>query len=131
MNTLDHKYTLSGKTAAGIAESIERGIREGALRPGEALPPMRTLAATLSVSPATVAAAYRTVKLRGLVSAEGRRGTRIGWHPPLPARARSPIASGLRNLADGNPDASFLPRLQGPRQVRSPLYGGPTNLPEL
>jgi len=131
VNTLDHKYTLSGKTAAGIADSIERGIREGALRPGEVLPPMRALAASLSVSPATVAAAYRTVKLRGLVSAEGRRGTRIGWHPPLPARARSPIPSGLRNLADGNPDPALLPRLQGPRSVRSPLYGGATNLPEL
>ena len=72
MNILDHKYTLSGKTAAGIADSIERGIREGALGPGEVLPPTRALAASLSVSPATVAAAYRTVKLRGLVSAEGR-----------------------------------------------------------
>jgi DNA-binding transcriptional MocR family regulator len=131
MNSLEHNYTLSGKTASGIAESIERGIREGALRPGQVLPPMRTLAVSLSVSPATVAAAYRIVKLRGLVSAEGRRGTRIGWHPPLAARAASPIPRGLRNLADGNPDPSLLPRLQGPRVFRSRLYGEATNLPEL
>src|SRR5689334_6176676 len=51
-----------GAGAATIAGQIERLIAAGELRPGERLPAVRTLAADLGVSPATVAAGYRSLR---------------------------------------------------------------------
>ena len=53
--------------------ALESGIARGELAPGDQLPPVRTLAAGLSVSPATVAAAYRSLKRRGFVVADRKR----------------------------------------------------------
>ena len=44
---------------------------------------MRELAAALRVSPATVAAAYRTLKHRGFVVADRGRGTTVAARPPV------------------------------------------------
>src|SRR4051794_36666398 len=51
-----------GAGAAEIAARVEAAIAAGALVPEARLPTVRELAATLAVSPATVAAAYRTLK---------------------------------------------------------------------
>ncbi|GAA4957405.1 hypothetical protein GCM10023238_25150 [Streptomyces heliomycini] len=59
------EYRISGRRAAEISASIERAVGDGALRPGEPLPPMRELAERLGVNPNTVAAAYRTLRERG------------------------------------------------------------------
>lgn len=101
-----------GRTAEEIAGSVESGIREGTLQPGTKLPSVRKLAGDLGVSPVTVAAAYRTLRGRGLVATDGRRGTRVSLGPPLPTRALAPVATGVRNLADGNPDPALLPSLR-------------------
>lgn len=126
-------HSIRGSGAGEIAVNVEAALRDGRLSPGELLPPVRDLAATLGLSPATVAAAYRALATRGLVSAEGRRGTRITPRPPLSSRADSPVPGHLRNLAEGNPDPSLLPRLQLPRTFPGGprLYGEPTNLPAL
>lgn len=82
------------------------------MQPDESLPPVRELARTLKVSPATVAAAYRLLRTRGLTSAHGRRGTRVVARPH--ARSRQPIArvpDGAVDLASGNPDPELLPSL--------------------
>ena len=104
-------------------------MREGRLRPGACLPTVRALARELRVSPATVAAAYGTLRQRGLIVAQGRRGTRVAARPPLafPRLEPSPRSS-LRNLAEGNPDPRLLPSLatalrKVPRRPR--LYGEP------
>jgi DNA-binding transcriptional MocR family regulator len=68
------------------------------------------------------------------VTTHGRGGTRISLGPPLPVRGPVQVPSGVRNLADGNPDPNLLPdlspalaRLDGtPR-----LYGQAPNLPAL
>jgi len=101
-----------GRTAEEIAGSVESGIRDGALQPGTKLPSVRKLAGDLGVSPVTVAAAYRTLRGRGLVATDGRRGTKVSLGPPLPTRALAPVAPGVRNLADGNPDPALLPSLR-------------------
>ena len=106
------QYPIRGRRSSELALSIEDAIREGHLAPGATLPPVRSLAASLRISPATVAAAYRRLGARGLVTGQGRRGTRVSPRPPLRMPASAPIASHLRNLADGNPEASLLPRLR-------------------
>src|SRR5205085_7876543 len=80
------RYQLAGRTAIEIAASVETAIRHQSLGPGEQLPPVRTLARELSVSPATVASAYRHLRTRGIIVGDGRRGTRVAARPPLLAR---------------------------------------------
>ncbi|MFD5760334.1 GntR family transcriptional regulator, partial [Streptomyces sp. NPDC127044] len=59
------QYGISGATAKGIASSVERGVAEGALGPGAALPPVRRLADELGVSPGTGAAGEPDRRRRG------------------------------------------------------------------
>lgn len=89
------------------------------------------LARGLGVSPATVAAAYRTARTRGLIATDGRRGTHVSPRPPLAAPPPPPVPSHLRNLAHGNPDPALLPVLR--MRVAAPpvLYGEPANQPDL
>jgi DNA-binding transcriptional MocR family regulator len=117
--------------ASDIAGRFEGDIRAGRLRPGDALPPVRTLADRLAVSPGTVAAAYRTLRLRGLVGGQGRRGTRVTARPPLAVRPLDVAPAGLRDLATGNPDPALLPTLPPLRLAPPPLYGAGAHVPEL
>ncbi|MEW2474189.1 aminotransferase class I/II-fold pyridoxal phosphate-dependent enzyme [Micromonospora gifhornensis] len=108
------RYQVSGATAAEISASIESGIRDAALAPGDPLPPVRALAADLAVSPATVSRAYAELRQRGLIVTAGRHGTRVRPRPPVAARRaalRPPSAAGLRDLSKGEPDARLLPPL--------------------
>jgi DNA-binding transcriptional MocR family regulator len=124
----------SGAGAATIATRLEAQIAGGELDPGAKLPPVRELAATLAVSPATVAAAYRMLRQRGLVTAHGRRGTVVAAAPPLRLRGARPLPPHVRDLASGNPDPDFLPPLR-PALDRlddaHTLYGTPPKLPRL
>src|SRR4029077_6576813 len=51
------RYHITGRRASEIAESIERGIREGDLTAGTRLPTVRSLASHRGISTATVASA--------------------------------------------------------------------------
>jgi DNA-binding transcriptional MocR family regulator len=128
------QYGIRGRTASAVAQSAERAIMAGRLPPGSLLPPVRGLAGALGISAATVAAAYRTLRVRGLVAGEGRRGTRVVLRPPLLLRRPPAVAPGARDLAEGNPDPAWLPDLRAAlRRPPGPsgLYGGPTFLPAL
>jgi len=95
---------------------------------------MRDLAAQLDISPATVAAAYRTLRLRGLIGGDGRRGTHVTLQPPLRIRPAQPLPPNTRDLASGNPDAALLPPLEpafGRLSHEHKLYGGPNKLERL
>ena len=101
-------------------------IRHGYLPAGALLPPIRELALSLKISPGTIAAAYRVLQSRGIVSADRRRGTRVSARPPLLMRATEEVLPGLRNAATGNPDAALLPDLReylGQLRPRPRLYG--------
>lgn len=95
---------------------------------------MRELSATLEVSPATVAAAYRMLRQRGFVTTHGRRGTVVAAAPPLRVRGARPLPAHARDLASGNPDPDLLPPLR-PALDRlddaHTLYGTPAKLPRL
>ncbi|MET8977191.1 aminotransferase class I/II-fold pyridoxal phosphate-dependent enzyme [Streptomyces sp. NPDC004539] len=107
------EYPIEGRRAADISASIERAVGEGALEPGQLLPPMRELAVHLGVNPNTVAAAYRTLRERGVIETQGRRGSRVRAKPATTGRERAVVSvpEGVRNLADGNPDPALLPPL--------------------
>ncbi len=129
-----HTYQIIGKSGNQISASIEDQIRDGKLAAGTVLPAIRALADRLEVSPTTVAAAYRSLRVRGLVRAGGRRGTIINRRPPLATPAAPSTPEDAINLADGNPDPELLPQLApilakiaGEHQ----LYGGETNRPRL
>jgi DNA-binding transcriptional MocR family regulator len=130
MNVTAHSYQIGGRSGNQISASIEEQIRSGKLAAGTVLPAIRALADRLEVSPTTVAAAYRSLRVRGLVRAGGRRGTVVNRRPPLVTPALPVAPDGAINLADGNPDPALLPalapilaRLTGEHQ----LYGGETN----
>jgi DNA-binding transcriptional MocR family regulator len=126
---------IRGTSAAAIAQSIERlaaNVPEG----GEQLPTIRELAASLRVSPVTVAAAYRLLQARGLAVGDRRRGTRLRGLPspqPPPMR-RTSVVEGIVDLETGNPDPDLLPPIEAPlRELASGthLYGEPAELKAL
>lgn len=133
-------YRITGRRASDIAASVEAGVGEGALAPGALLPPMRELAAELGVNPNTVAAAYRTLRERGVIETDGRRGSRVRPRPSSAPRdaLRMAVPAGVRDLTEGNPDVSLLPALDGAlaaaarRYAQAPtLYGQDPVAPEL
>jgi DNA-binding transcriptional MocR family regulator len=117
---------ISGDSSVNIAQSIETAVVSGKLNTGELLPPVRSLAAHLQVSPATVAAAYRLLRERGVIVADGRRGTRVRWAPPIATPRAVPLPRNVRDLAEGNPDPELLPRLPE-LQLQQRLYGEELN----
>ncbi|MFE4659308.1 aminotransferase class I/II-fold pyridoxal phosphate-dependent enzyme [Streptomyces hydrogenans] len=126
------EYRIEGRRASEIAASVERGVGSGALEPGQNLPPMRELAAELGVNPNTVAAAYRTLRERGVIETDGRRGSRVRPRPATTARGslRVEAPPGVRDISGGNPDPALLPPLDGALAeaarryaVRPGLYG--------
>jgi DNA-binding transcriptional MocR family regulator len=128
------QYPIVGSAASEIVSSIEAGVRVEKIPHGAALPTVRALAAALKVSPTTVAAAYRTLRQRGLLITQGRRGTRVSARPPVLSRPTLVIPRGLRNLIQGSPDPQLLPDLRSlvPQLTLRPrLYGETTNRPQL
>ncbi|MGH4035711.1 aminotransferase class I/II-fold pyridoxal phosphate-dependent enzyme [Actinomycetota bacterium Odt1-20B] len=134
------EYPIAGRRAAEIAASVERAVGAGELEPGQPLPPMRELAQRLGVNPNTVAAAYRTLRDRGVIETAGRRGTRVRPRPATTARVaiRTDVPEGVRDVSHGNPDTALLPSLADAfaaagRQAdeRPVLYGDDAVEPEL
>jgi DNA-binding transcriptional MocR family regulator len=120
--------------AARISAAVEGEVATGGLPPMTRLPPVRELASALSVSPATVAAAYRTLRQRGFVVADGTRGTSIAPLPPVRVQRAAPLPAGVRDLSSGNPDPRLLPSLEEAFTRINPghkLYGVAAKLPEL
>src|SRR5438309_1706587 len=111
MNVVIH-YQIKGESGNQIAGSIENGIRAGRIRAGERLPAVRALADRLEVSPTTVAAAYRTLRVRGLVHGAGRRGTVVNRRPALATPPAPASPAGARDLTEGGPDPALLPPLK-------------------
>ncbi|MFG2334783.1 aminotransferase class I/II-fold pyridoxal phosphate-dependent enzyme [Streptomyces sp. NPDC048604] len=128
------EYRIEGRRASEIAASVERGVGSGALQPGQLLPPMRELATELGVNPNTVAAAYRTLRERGVIETAGRRGSRVRPKPATTARGsiRVEAPAGVRDASEGNPAPALLPDLGAAfaaaarRNAERPvLYGEP------
>ncbi|MCQ9134842.1 aminotransferase class I/II-fold pyridoxal phosphate-dependent enzyme [Streptomyces hilarionis] len=106
-------YPIQGRRAAEISASVEAAVGSGELRPGRLLPPMRELATALGVNPNTVAAAYRTLRERGVIETDGRRGSRVRAKPATTGREfiGVDVPQGVRDASSGNPDTALLPAL--------------------
>lgn len=74
-----------------IVARVREGVATGRLRPGERLPPVRTLADRLEIAPGTVARAYGDLERSGLVVTRGPRGTFV-------AEVEGSVASRERRL---------------------------------
>lgn len=123
------------RTATEIASDIEARINSGALRPGDKLISVRGLSLELSVAPATVGAAYRRLRERGLVTGRGRQGTRVAPQSQSNHHVASSIGPGLVDAVNGTPDPSLLPNLgevfAESAQAPQPEYGDPLIIAEL
>ncbi|MGW9185071.1 aminotransferase class I/II-fold pyridoxal phosphate-dependent enzyme [Agromyces sp. NPDC055661] len=132
---MDRDLTLeiSGRAAADIAASVRALIERGALRPGQALPPVRTLADTLGVNRNTAVAAYRQLTQAGVVVTRGRGGTHVADRSAVPQEGFA-ADSVLRDVATGNPDPDLIPdpsRALAQVAGRPVLYGEPVIDPGL
>lgn len=67
---------------AQIASRLRIAVAAGELRPGDALPSVRRLAAQLRVNPATVVQAYRDLEAEGFVEMRQGTGTFVRELPP-------------------------------------------------
>ncbi|MDF2666218.1 MAG: transcriptional regulator, GntR family with aminotransferase domain [Microbacterium sp.] len=99
-------------SARGIASHVASLVRDGAIREGDVLPPVRVLAEELRVSPATVSAAWGLLKKRGMLVGSGKAGTRIASASGL-VRGLEVFATvpGVNDLRLVYPDVALLPRL--------------------
>jgi DNA-binding transcriptional MocR family regulator len=124
---------ISGGSASEIAESLRAIIERGLLQPGDALPPVRTLAETLGVNRNTAVAAYRQLAQAGVVATRGRSGTRVADPAPV-AQEGFAVDSVLRDIGTGNPDPDRIPdpsRALAGMAGRPVLYGEPVIDPGL
>lgn len=132
--SVSKQYTISGRTREQIVASVESAVDGAVLQPGAPLPSVRVLAGDLAVSPATVAAAYRDLRTRGVVASRPRQGVHVAFRPPLGAGAGTvaPVPDGVVDLATGNPDPALLPVLPAVAPADPPqLYGQPPHLQAL
>lgn len=89
------------KLSDSIAEQLEELILEGALKPGEKLPPERELAIRLEVSRPSLREAILKLKTQGLVESRRGGGTYIR------DIVADPVTNPLLHLLKGHPETVF------------------------
>jgi GntR family transcriptional regulator len=93
-----HLEARSGvPTYLQLVQQVRQAIRLGVLRPGDQLPTVKEVVASLTINPNTVLRAYRELDLEGLT--EGRRG--VGTFvaeaaAPLPERDVKALRTALQ-----------------------------------
>jgi GntR family transcriptional regulator len=64
-----------------IVQDVKHQVATGVLKPGEQLPTVRELAATLRINPNTVARAYDQLDTDQVITTQQGRGTYVRDHP--------------------------------------------------
>lgn len=117
METAELIAALEDRSARGIASTVGRLIRSGALAPGDRLPTVRELAGRIGTSPTTISEAWQALSRAGAIESRGRAGTyvREHAHPHGPDRyqriTRGPGVYQV-DLSTGLPDPALLPDLE-------------------
>ena len=96
-----------------LAHGIAEAIRTGRLKPGDALPGSRTLAAQLRVNRNTVVAGYDELVAEGLVDTRGGAGSFVAATPRTPRTASPPKGPTFALPPFALPPAAFVPPAQG------------------
>jgi GntR family transcriptional regulator len=71
-----------------IANQLRYLVAAGRLAPGDEIPPIRTMAEQLLVTPNTVARAYLELERAGIVVKRQGAGTFVAEHPPTVSRSQ-------------------------------------------
>lgn len=124
---------ISGRSAAEISASLRGLVERRMLRPGDPLPPVRSLADRLGVNRNTVVAAYRQLTQAGVLVTRGRGGTRVADRAAV-AQEGFAADTVLRDVGTGNPDPSRIPdisRALAGVTGRPVLYGEPVIDPDV
>jgi GntR family transcriptional regulator len=84
-----------------LVEQFRRALEVGILRPGDALPTVRQLAAELTIAPNTIVKAYGELEALGLIESRAGAGTtvRASLDGTLRRQARDALRERLRQLA--------------------------------
>ena len=107
---------LSDRTIRGIALETSALIRAGALPVGAKLPPIRDLAFSLGVSPATISEAWSELRKQKIITGRGRNGTWVSGDRFIakPERLASAgnYGADVLDLTMAVPDRNLLPPLE-------------------
>ncbi len=119
MDTSHIAQAVDAPTPRGIATGLSTLIRSGEIPAGTRLPTVRSLAAALGVSPATVSHAWQALATAGLIATRGRAGSTVlhhdaPWLTPRSLHLADRGAPGYDalirlDLAAGIPDPNLLP----------------------
>lgn len=127
------KVKISGDSAQGIFESVRQLTKNGDLKAGDTLPPVRELAEQLNVNRNTVSSAYQRLSKAGIAITQGRLGTRI-CQDINAGEQEGATETELFDLADGSPRKTWLPDLNAVAALtplNQYLYGEATILPHI
>jgi GntR family transcriptional regulator len=95
-------FDIDPKNGVPLGEQVRRCVRraiaEGKLRKGDALPPVRKVAAKTGVNLNTVARAYRQLETEGLVETVRGRGTSVKAEREKRKISRSDLRKRARDL---------------------------------
>ncbi|MBC9714127.1 PLP-dependent aminotransferase family protein [Streptomyces sp. TRM66268-LWL] len=119
-----------GSRRAALIRALRAAVSEGRLRPGQRLPPYRSLAADLGLTRNTVASAYAELVAEGWLTARQGSGTRVAARSVSPVQA--PVAPPARrtvahDLGQGKPDAGSFPRTAWAAAARRALTAAPND----
>jgi DNA-binding transcriptional MocR family regulator len=111
MASVREQYQPRGSTSRALVDHVEAAINDGTIEAGFRLPAIRDVADAERTSPATVAAAYKQLRERGLVITRGRRGTIVAETARAPVALYTPPPPGTHDLRNGNPAPELVPDL--------------------
>src|SRR5262249_36171229 len=98
-----HLETRSGvPTYKQLVQQVTQAVRLGILQPGDQLPTVKEVVASLAINPNTVLRAYRELDLEGIT--EGRRGVGTFVAPqvtPVPPDDLVELRASLKDWVDG------------------------------
>jgi GntR family transcriptional regulator/MocR family aminotransferase len=108
---------------ARLAAALRTAIRSGRIGTGAALPPSRTLAATLGCSRWVVTQAYAQLASEGYLTGQAGSGTTVQWAPEPDAVLTRPrrTTRARYDLTPGLPDLRAFPRRRWAEAVRTAL----------
>ena len=109
-----------GPKYAALAASIRKAVQDGALRPGGKLPPVRSLAATLSVTPGTVARAYGALRAEGVLNGAQGSGTYVAR--PEDTEAEEPYLTALTVEGEVNLRTALVPDVGQGAEIAAAMH---------